>query len=75
MCLSQRRRLGNEDHRKGGLARRERIRAEARSFETRATRFEEIVRAVLSRFGRRVGANPISARPCICANDGKIPGM
>jgi integrase len=37
MRLSKRCGLGNEDHRKGGLARREEIRREAGNFKTRAT--------------------------------------
>ena len=67
--------LGNEDHGEGGLACREGIRSEAGSFKTRATRSQEVVRSVLSRFGRRVGTNPISDRSCFCADDGKIPGL
>jgi integrase len=66
---------GNEDHRKSGLAHCEAIRGEARRFKARATRSQKVVCSVLSRFGRRIGANPIPTRACICADDGKISWM
>ena len=67
--------LGNEDHGEGGLACREGIRREAGSFKTRATRSQEVVRSILSRFGRRIRTDSIPARSCIGADHREVPGL
>ena len=63
---------GTEITEKSSLARRQGVRGAAGNFQVRATRSQEVVRSILSRFGRRIGTDPIPARACFCANDGKI---
>ncbi len=49
--------------------------ARLRSFQARATRSQEVMRSILSRFGRRIGADPIPARSCVGADHREVPGL
>src|SRR5206468_1712199 len=58
-----------------GLARRQDIREEIGDSEARPSRFEKVVRPVLSRSRRRIGANPISVGARLGADNGALLGV
>ena len=60
---------------KGGLAHCEGIRQEHRSGKVGAARSATDLRSALPRFGRRVGADPISLGARIGANDRTLPWL